>query len=211
VTEEELHVGKRAVQRGGVRVYTRVTEKPVEETVRLHDEHVSVERRPVNHPASGAELNTFKEGTIEVTETDEEAVVAKQARVVEEVVVRKDVEERTEKVRDTVRRTDVEVEQLGPKQGQNLSGFEAYDADFRTNFQTTFGKKKGVTYERYLPAYRYGYTLASDQRYAGRDWTTFEAEARRDWEGRNQGAWEDMKDAIRYAWDKVRGRQPRTA
>ena len=45
-----------------------------------------------------------------MTETDEEAVVAKTARVTEEVVISKDVTERTERVSDTVRRTEVDVE-----------------------------------------------------------------------------------------------------
>jgi uncharacterized protein (TIGR02271 family) len=116
VIEEELSVGKRTVERGGVRVYSRVTETPVEETVQLREEHVTVERRPVNRAVTDADVSAFKEGTIEVTETAEEAVVAKQARVVEEVVVGKQVEERTETVRDTVRRTDVEVEQIADDQ-----------------------------------------------------------------------------------------------
>ncbi len=37
-------------------------------------------------------------------------MVAKEARVVEEVVVRREAGERTETVRDTVRRTEVEVD-----------------------------------------------------------------------------------------------------
>jgi hypothetical protein len=35
VVEEELKIGKRLVRRGGVRVYTSVTEKPIEEPVTL--------------------------------------------------------------------------------------------------------------------------------------------------------------------------------
>ena len=111
VVEEQLQVGKRAVQRGGVRVYTRVTERPVEETINLREEQVRVERRPVDRPVSEADLAAVREGAIEVTTTGEEAVVSKQARVVEEVVVGKEATERTETVRDTVRRTDVDVEQ----------------------------------------------------------------------------------------------------
>lgn len=53
-------------------------------------------------------------GTIELTETDREAVVTKQARVVEEVVVSKDVRQRTETVHDTVRRADPKVEKIKP-------------------------------------------------------------------------------------------------
>ena len=112
VVEEELQVGKRTVQRGGVRVYSRLTETPVEETVQLREEHVKVDRRPVDRPASQADLAGLGEGGVEVTATAEEPVVSKQARVVEEVVVGKEVSERTETVRDTVRRTEVEVEQL---------------------------------------------------------------------------------------------------
>jgi stress response protein YsnF len=71
---------------------------------------VEVERRSVDRPATGADQALFQERTIEATESAEEAVVTKEARVVEEVVVRKEAEERVQTVRDTVRRTDVEVE-----------------------------------------------------------------------------------------------------
>ena len=107
--EEQLNVGKKTVQSGGVRVSGRVTESPVEESVQLRDERVRVERRPVDRPAR--EGDKFDDVVIEMTETREEPVVGKQERVVEEVVVGKDVEERTETVRDTVRRKDVEVEE----------------------------------------------------------------------------------------------------
>jgi uncharacterized protein (TIGR02271 family) len=207
VVEEEIQVGTRQVQRGGVRLYTRVTERPVEETVRLRDETVHVERRPVDRPATEADLAAAKEGTIEVIETDEEAVVRKQARVVEEVVVRKDVQEQTETVRDTVRRTQVDVEPLAPtKTTMGERGLEAYDADFRSHYKTSLASR-GHAYERWSPGYRYGYDLASDQRYAGRDWKVIEPEARREWEARHQGTWEEFKDTIRYAWDTVRGRR----
>ena len=114
VVEEELQVGKRQVQGGGVRVYTHVTERPVEEQVTLHEERVDVQRRPVDRAVTGADLNNaFKEGTIEVTESSEQAVVNKQARVVEEVVINKAATDRVETIRDTVRRTEVEVENTG--------------------------------------------------------------------------------------------------
>ena len=111
VVEEQMRVGKRAVERGGVRVRTRVIETPVHEQVELRDETVHVERHAVDRPADAA---AFKEGVIEVTETDEEAVVQKQARVVEEIEVDKSVDVHTETVDDTVRRTEVDVDKLGP-------------------------------------------------------------------------------------------------
>jgi uncharacterized protein (TIGR02271 family) len=208
VVEEEIQVGTRQVQRGGVRLYTRVTERPVEETVRLRDETVHVERRPVDRPATEADVAAAKEGTLEVTETDEEAVARKQARVVEEVVVSKDVEEHTETVRDTVRRTEVEVEPVGAEATREARGFETYETDFRHHYTTTFASGgQGQGYERWAPGYRYGYELASDPRYAGRDWAALEPEARRGWEAQQQGTWEEFKDTVRYAWEKVRGRR----
>jgi uncharacterized protein (TIGR02271 family) len=206
VVEETLQVGTRQVRRGGVRLYTRVTERPVEETVRLRDETVHVERRPVDRPATEADFAAAQERTVEVTETDEEPVVRRQARVVEEVVVSKAAEEHTETVRDTVRRTEVEVEPVGAGQAREARGFDTYDADFRRHYTTGLASR-GQPYEHWSLGYRYGYELASDRRYAGRDWTAIEPEARRDWEARHQGTWEEFKDTIRYAWDTVRGRR----
>ena len=206
VVEEEIQVGKRAVETGGVRVKSYVREVPVEEEVSLREEHVEVERRPVNRPATSADFDTFKEGTIEVKETQEEAVIAKEARVVEEVRVRKNVDQRTEKVQDTVRRTEVEVEQLGGN-GRTTNGFaayEVYDPDFRTYYKSSHSG--AGSYDRYQPAYQYGYTLASDSRYQGRNWSDVESEARKNWNTKYQNSWEEFKADIQYAWDKVRGK-----
>lgn len=102
IVEEDLRVGKRVVERGGVRITTHVEEVPVEEQVQVRDETINIERRRVDRPVSEADAAVFQEGIFEVREQDEEVVVDKQARVVEEVVIDKDVEQRTETVRDTV-------------------------------------------------------------------------------------------------------------
>lgn len=112
VVRETMQVGKRDVVRGGVRVVTRIVDRPVEEQVTLREEHAHVERRPVDRPATEAELRGLKEGTIEVTERSEEPVIGKTTRVVEEVDVTKEVGTRTQTVRDTVRNTEVDVEQM---------------------------------------------------------------------------------------------------
>jgi uncharacterized protein (TIGR02271 family) len=112
VTEERIEVGKREVQRGGVRVITRTVERPVEATVSLREEHATVTRRPVDRAVTDAD-QAFRDQTIEVRESAEEAVVGKTARVVEEVEVGKRAEVHEETIHDTVRKTDVEVEQLG--------------------------------------------------------------------------------------------------
>ena len=113
VVEEQLQVGKREVEKGGVRIQTTQTEKPVEASVNLREERVNVERHRVDRPATAADLNQpGRNAAIEVTATSEVPVVAKEARVVEEVVVNKDVKQHTETVRDSVRKTDVKVEKI---------------------------------------------------------------------------------------------------
>lgn len=109
VAEEQLRIGKRDVDHGRVRVRSYVRETPVEEQVRLRDETVEIERNPVDRAAAPAD-DLFEDRVIEAEEHYEEAVVSKEARVTEEVRLRKDVQERDETIRDTVRRTDVEVE-----------------------------------------------------------------------------------------------------
>lgn len=113
IIEENLQVGKRVEQTGGARIRSRIIEKPVEESVRLREEHVNVQRRDVNRPATEADFAAFKEGEISVTETAERAVVSKEARVVGEVSIDKTATEREQVIRDTVRSTDVQVEQIG--------------------------------------------------------------------------------------------------
>jgi len=110
VAEERIDIGKRQVERGSVRVRTYVRETPVEEQVNLRQEHVSVERRSVDRAVDDLPEDAFREREIEVTETAEEAVVQKRAQVTEEVVIRKDVEERAQSVSDTVRRTEVDID-----------------------------------------------------------------------------------------------------
>ncbi len=111
LAEERLAIGKRLVNRGGTRIRRFVVETPVEEQVRLRSEKVMIERHPVTdgRPASATD---FTDKTIEMTESSEEAVVAKEAFVREEVSLRKEAVERVETVRDTVRREDIAVEQI---------------------------------------------------------------------------------------------------
>lgn len=111
IVEEELAVGKREVQSGGAHIRTGVIETPVEQSVNLHEEHVTVDRLRVDQPVSDLSA-AFQEKSFEVTETAEVPVIAKSARVVEEVVVGKTATDRVETIHDTVRRTDVEVDEL---------------------------------------------------------------------------------------------------
>jgi hypothetical protein len=122
----------------------------------------------------------FRERAVEVTARSEEAVVAKNARVVEEVVVNKDVAQRTETVEDTVRRTDVDVQNVG-------AGRDAGAGEFVPD---TFARE-----------------LAGDARFRGGEWTTVEPEARRNFESRYPGrAWDKVKEDIHRGYDRLRSK-----
>ncbi|MDB5809385.1 MAG: hypothetical protein JWN94_1507 [Betaproteobacteria bacterium] len=213
VVEEELRVGKREVRRGGVRVFARMSETPAQKTVQLREEHAKVERRPVDRPATEADFVAFKDGTIEVRETAEEAVVDKRARVVEEVRVSKETTQREETVRDSVRQTDVQVDRIEDDETDRdrvsaaTTGLDAadYDDDFRAHWKSTYGDTGG-NYEDHRPAYSYGSTLGNDDRYKGRAWDDIETDARRDWESRYpDSTWERFKASVRHGWETIAG------
>lgn len=199
VIEEQMTIGKRDVHRGGVRVYSKIVETPVEEQITLRDETIRVERRPVNRAATEADFR--QQDSIELTEVDEEAVIGKSARVVEEVSIGKESTQKTETVRDKVRRTNVEVEQMGTRS-------EDYEADFRKDFQTRFGSAKDVSYETYAPAYQYGAKTANDSRYKGKTYDEIESQLKTDYMRNNPNStWDNVKGAVRFGWEKVSGKR----
>jgi uncharacterized protein (TIGR02271 family) len=202
VVEEQLEVGKRQVNRGGVRVHSHIVEEPVQESVHLREERVIVERRPVSRDATEEDLADFKEGSIEIHETVEEAVISKRRRVVEEIVIGRETRDRTETISETVRRTQVDVEPLAPADAVN--GRATNGADWRSHHAA--GARRDERFERYEPAYRYGSALAHDERYRAAEWHDVEPHARDAWEAQNTGTWDHFKDAVRSAWERVRGR-----
>jgi uncharacterized protein (TIGR02271 family) len=122
IAEEELHVGKRETSGGRVRIHSQVIERPVQEQVSLREERVHVERRPAEGTTRTGTVGSeglFQERTIEMDEKREEAVVSKEARVKEELVIKKDVNQRTETISDTVRSTKVEIED---ERGKRIPG-----------------------------------------------------------------------------------------
>lgn len=202
VVREDLEVGKREVDLGTVRVFSRTETRPVEEQVQLREEHAEIERRSVDRPATEADLRAFEEGSIEIHETAERPVVSKTARVVEEVVVGTEATTRTETISDQLRSTVVEVDKTG-------SGVGMSSPDYRSHYQSNMSSLGG-TYEDYEPAYQYGSTLRSDPRYANRSWDEVEADAQRDWTSRHpdgMSTWEKTKMAVRHGWESMTGRR----
>ena len=208
VIEEEMQVGKRRILRGGVRVYTRSEERPVEKDVRLTEEKVRLERRPADRPATEADMNALRDQKIEVTESAEEPVVQKQRRVVEDVVVGKERQERTETVRDKVLHTEVEVERLGSSEkGARGERATIGDTDFRTDFEQRFAGR-GYTYDDIAPAYEYGRVKATDPELHGRSFAEVEQRLKNDYARQHPDErWDRIRDAVRYGWETKAGRR----
>lgn len=112
VVEEKVAIGKRTADHGKtINVRTRVENKKVTKDVPLRDETVSVERRPVNRDVSSKDADAMlKERDVSMTEHDEEVVVGKNAKVTDEVVVKKTADDRVEHVEETARKTKVDVD-----------------------------------------------------------------------------------------------------
>lgn len=109
LVREEMLIGRRTFERGGVEVMSHIVEEPVREQIALREERITVETRPASPDSMEVPANAFRERTVAMAATGEEAVVSKEVRVVGEVVVRKEFDERLEQVTDTVRHTEIDV------------------------------------------------------------------------------------------------------
>lgn len=109
IYEESAQVAKRDVNHGRVRLRSYVVETPFSQQVNLRNEQVQVERRPVDR-VIGAGDAVFQDRVIEAEEHTEEAFITKETRVKEEISLRKTVEDKAQTVSDTLRRTEVEVD-----------------------------------------------------------------------------------------------------
>ncbi|MCO5171051.1 MAG: YsnF/AvaK domain-containing protein [Planctomycetes bacterium] len=188
IIEEQLDVGTRREVRGGVRIYSRVIEEPVQEEVTLREEHVDVQRRPADRPATEAD---FQERVVEAMETREEPVVRKEARVVEEVVLSKDIDERKETIQDTLRKIEVDVQDL--------------EVEFQKDFQDRYASS-GASYDQYRPAYDFGRRLALRETSHG-DFESIEPEARDEFERQHPGQWSTYRDAVRRGYERSLARR----
>lgn len=135
IIEENVEIGKRKEETGGAKIHKKVEEHDVEENVRLKEEHVDVNRKPVDRKATDKDLETFQEGEQNIRETKEVPVVNKEARVVEEVEINKEVTEDEKTIRDTEKKTKVDTEKLdsNDRNRGNRSDIEANDRDNRND------------------------------------------------------------------------------
>src|ERR671912_2717632 len=111
VYEEELTATVREQEAGAVRIEKDVVAEERTLEVPVTEERVRVERRVVDRPVTAADADAFEETVIDVPLRRETVDVQKQARVAEEVVVGKEAVQHTERVRDTVRKEEVFVDE----------------------------------------------------------------------------------------------------
>ena len=79
------------------------------------------------------------------------------------------------------------------------------DAYWRGNYQNRPYASAGTQgYGFYQPGYRYGYEAA--YRYIARDWNDVETDLAAGWdtyEHRGSSTWDEIKDAVRDAWERA--------
>ncbi len=198
VVEESLEIGKRPVERSRVRIFSRVSERPVEESISLRSEKVHVLRRVASRNVTDADKNLFLDDAFEILEMSEEAFVNKVARVVEEIVLTKEVVEEVKTIRDTVRRSDFQIEQIAaftvkPELEKEFLAY--YDHDLAWTQRP---------YNEFQPAFRFGVESAEAHKGQNRSWQAIEGDVRKTWEALHPGSWEVVHAAVRHAYEKAR-------
>jgi len=192
--EERLDVEKREGELGTVDIHRHVTEEQQSVPVDLRREEVHVEERDVAERPLRAGEDVFQEGTIRVPVRGEEAAVSKEAVVTGEVAVTKEQTTEHQEIRDTVRRQDVDVDE----------NYRRAQSGFQEHFNRR-GRKDQRTFDQAEPNYRYGYTAAQNNRYAGQEFDQAEPALRQEYQGAQTGdSWEQLREEIREGWNRSR-------
>lgn len=203
---EELHIAKKEVPVGKVRVHKRVEEEPVKENIELKSENIEIERRPIDSSEAGAVgPDVFEEGTIEFTEYAEKPVVEKEVRLDDEYVAKKTVESHQETIEDTVRRTVLDIEPMTEGLSAEES-FETLEPGYREHFNNNYGDQG--EYSDYEHAYRFGHAFGASDQHQDRGYDDIEPDLRSSYEDRyGQGSFGNYGGAARHAFDSFRNRR----
>src|SRR5687767_5401 len=82
------------------------------------------------------------------------------------------------------------------------------DFDFVPHYRAHYGAGS-QPYSFYEFAYRFGYELALNPAYAGKDWLVVDMKARPDWKEKYPDKrWTDFQAAVRFAWQSASARRP---
>jgi len=202
IPEEEAQYYAEIVRRGGTLVSVTTPDADAARARQIIERHnpVNVQERVTGWQRSGwkgfdPNAAPYTATTTDRTRTAVAGESVPTAVEIEEVVIARDVA--------------ANRRGKGKAAASTASDWHVYDTDFRNNFNQNYANS-GYTYDEFTPVYRYGYGIANDPEFSG-DWSTVEPEARRRWEERNPNTWDEFKAAVRYAWDKVRGKDTTAA
>jgi uncharacterized protein (TIGR02271 family) len=120
LAEEQLKVGKRQVQAGGIRLRKIVRTEPVQENVELRREEIQVERMPATQATPGEK--TFQPEDVFIPLYREEPVAQKEARIREEVRVGKKTTTERQTISEELRKE--ELQEAGRHSGEESSSLE---------------------------------------------------------------------------------------
>ena len=100
-------------------------------------------------------------------------------------------------------------EHATPHVPELAAGWSTEEAWWRDNLRTRPYARADRDFEHYRGPLRYGHERAQEQD-PGLGWSDVESDMRCGWEdspfrGKDFSAWEEVKDAVRDAWERVRG------
>lgn len=222
IPEAEAGYYAEGVRRGGTLLAVRVPETQVEDVVEIMNDYnpVNVERRAeywrseygwkgydaTAEPYSAEEIESYRSSLSEwdYGDYDEDVDVDLDDELLDE-----DYETDAIDLEDETGYTGragrpQQVRSYGGYAGGGTPAWPDLESRYRRNYDTTYAAVGAYTWDQYSPAYRYGYNLGTDPRYASMSWADVEADARRNWEMENEGTWQDFKDAVRYGWEQVK-------
>jgi uncharacterized protein (TIGR02271 family) len=122
VLAEELHVERQSVVTGGVRVHKRVVERTEVVDQPIQAEEVDVERIPINQMIETAPAIRYEGDVIVVPLVEEVIVTEKRLMLREEVRIRRRKFETRKPQEVTLRREQVEFEEISPEEPERRSG-----------------------------------------------------------------------------------------
>lgn len=201
VPEEEAEYYAEGVRRGGTLVAVRVSDDHASNVVDILEDHdpVDVERR-AEYWRSEYDWSGY-DREADPYDADQIATYRERRSTWESDYDYDDDDFDTQTRGTNGRYTRSYAGAAAAGMGTAGAGFADYDQEFRRHYNTRYATS-GYDYDRYQPAYRYGYTLGTDRRYQNNDWASVEPQARRRWEEEHDSAWEDFKEAVRHGWER---------
>lgn len=86
---------------------------------------------------------------------------------------------------------------------EDENSWAVHEVEYRDDFEQKY-RAGGSEWDQYAIAYRYGHMLASLPRYQQGSWEELEPDMQQRWDESISGAWESVRDAVRFAWERAK-------